>query len=120
MGKNTDDSQPATRKDVEEIVSSVVGEALKVIGAHFQDVYHKFEVIDRRFDQTDERLDSIDTSIIDSQDICTSIRTDVSDIRLSQARLERKVDVNINRTNSLAHTVGGHDRQLKTLHPKTT
>jgi archaellum component FlaC len=58
---------PATKQDVEEIVGRVVGEiigdALQMITARFDQVDERFEQMDRRFDRLEDKLETTSATV---------------------------------------------------------
>jgi tetrahydromethanopterin S-methyltransferase subunit G len=87
--KKQDDNQPATRRDVEEIVGEVVGQALQVVADQFEAQNKR---IDKLFDKIEKRLDEHDR------------RFDAIDKRFD--RLERKLDGTIARVDSHETRIG--------------
>lgn len=72
MSKTRKPTDYATRQDVEEIVSSVVNEALRAVGLHFNQLEHKVD----------------------------NLGTEISELRISNNRIERKLDNTIGRTDT--------------------
>jgi archaellum component FlaC len=98
-----DKSQPATRRDVEEIVGRVVGEivgdALQMIANRFDQVDARFTAIDKRFDKHDTQFKTIEKRF-DQQD------EDIVKLHGTTARTERKLDAVIEQVDS--HSLNLH------------